>query len=252
MKKIFFCLIAMFIFLPKFVESEEVKTLDIDNVVHKNFEVKADNGIKYSVKCYETRNSYLSVFRIKNDKYNLTVRDIADYYESIDYEKYSVEKIKNGFSILYDKAERIKFIYDLGKKIWTIALHGANSTSKYSVEFSLIESNDDTLFNNASKWGVYGSSNNKKIFSNMIVTYNNEQHNVPLSAYSDMVDIWSYKLCPITDGFELIIEGSDTAEHYTATLKFRKGLLIRKEIRSGEFYDDVWEQIFYSYNDSEN
>ena len=190
MKKIFFCLIAIFVFLPAFVVATDVDKGD--DVVYKTFEVKADNGIKYSIKCPNLSDkvcSYLGVFRIENDKYNLTVNDVADYYESIDYEKYSVEKIKNGFTILYDKAERIKFIYDLKKKTWTIALHGANSASKYSVEFSLIESNDNTLFNNASKWGVYGSSNNKKIFSNMIVTYNNEQHYVPLSAYSDMVDM---------------------------------------------------------------
>ena len=249
MKKILFYLITVFVFLPTFVEATDVEE------AHKTFEVKTDNGIKYSIKCPNLSDkvcSYLGVFRIENDKYNLTVNDVADYYESIDYEKYSVEKIKNGFTILYDKAERIKFIYDLKKKTWTIALHGANSASKYSVEFSLIESNDNTLFNNASKWGVYGSSNNKKIFSDMKVIYNNEQHYVPLSAYSDMVDMRKYHLYPKIDGFGLIIEGSDTAEHYIANFIFKKGLLMRKEIRSGEFHDDVWEQIFYSYNDSEN
>ena len=249
MKKILFYLITVFVFLPTLVEATDVEE------AHKTFEVKTDNGIKYSIKCPNLSDkvcSYLGVFRIENDKYNLTVNDVADYYESIDYEKYSEKKKKNGFTILYDKAERIKFIYDLKKKTWTIALHGANSASKYSVEFSLIESNDNTLFNNASKWGVYGSSNNKKIFSNMIVTYNNEQHYVPLSAYSDMVDMRKYHLYPKIDGFGLIIEGSDTAEHYIANFIFKKGLLMRKEIRSGEFHDDVWEQIFYSYNDSEN
>ena len=241
MKKIFFCLITVFVFLPTFVVA-----------AYKTFEIQTDNGMKYSIDYSSYTLSSCSFFRIRNDNYNLKVIDVADSYKSIDYEKYSVEKIKNGFAVLYDKAERIKFIYDLNKKIWTITLHGANSTSKYSVEFSLIESNDNTLFNNASKWGVYGSSNNKKIFSNMIVTYNNEQHYVPLSAYSDMVDMRKYHLYPKIDGFGLIIEGSDTAEHYIANFIFKKGLLMRKEIRSGEFHDDVWEQIFYSYNDSEN
>ena len=241
MKKIFFCLITVFVFLPTFVVA-----------AYKTFEIQTDNGMKYSIDYSSYTLSSCSFFRIRNDNYNLKVIDVADSYKSIDYEKYSVEKIKNGFAVLYDKAERIKFIYDLNKKIWTITLHGANSTSKYSVEFSLIESNDNTLFNNASKWGVYGSSNNKKIFSNMIVTYNNEQHYVPLSAYSDMVDMRKYHLYPITDGFGLIIEGSDTAEHYTANFTFKKGLLMRKEIRNGEFYGDIWEQIFYSYNELEN
>ena len=241
MKKIFFYLITVFVFLPTFVEA-----------AYKTFEIQTYNGMKYSIDYSSYTLSDCSFFKIRNDNYNLTVTDVADSYKSIDYEKYSVEKIKNGFAVLYDKTERIKFIYDLDKKVWTITLKGANSTSKYSVEFSLIESNDNTLFNNASKWGVYGSSNNKKIFSNMIVTYNNEQHYVPLSAYSDMVDMWSYHLYPITDGFGLIIKGSDTAEHYIANFTFKKGLLMKKEIRNSEFYGDFCEQIFYSYNELEN
>ena len=252
MKKIIFYLITVLVFLPTFVVATDVDKID-DDAIYKNFEVKTDNGMEYSVKCHGTRESDISMFNVQNDNYNFAVRDIADYYESIDYEKYSVEKIKNGFAILYDKAEKIKFIYDLDKKVWTITLKGANSTSKYSVEFSLIESNDNTLFNDARKWGVYGSSNNKKIFSDMKVAYNNEKYyDVPLSAYSDMVDMRSYYLYPITDGFGLIIEGSNTAENYTANFTFKKGLLMRKEIRNGEFYGDVWEQIFYSYNELEN
>ena len=134
MKKILFYLITVFIFLPTFVEAP-----------YKTFEIQTDNGMKYSI---DYSSSDCSFFRIKNDKYVLRVID-----EDIDYEKYSVEKIKNGFTILYDKAERIKFIYDLGKKIWTIVLHGANSTSKYSAEVSIIESNSQTLFNNIQFFG---------------------------------------------------------------------------------------------------
>ena len=260
MKKILFYLITVFIFLPAFVVATDVDKGD--DVVYKTFEVKTDNGIKYSIKCpnlTDTPSSYLGVFRIENDKYNLTVRDVADYYKSIDYEKYSVEKIKNGFTILYDKAERIKFMYDLNKKVWTITLNGANSTSKYSVEFNIIESNNDILFDDVYRWGEGTKeerqryNNNKKIFSKIKVAYNDEQYyDIPLSAYSDMADMHRFHLNPVTDGFELRFEGGDTAEHYIANLIFKKGFLIRKEVRNSEFYDDVWEQTFYSYNDSEN
>ena len=240
MKKIFFYLITVFVFLPTFVEA-----------AYKTFEIQTDNGMKYSIDYSSYTLSDCSFFKIRNDNYNLTVTDVADSYKSIDYEKYSVEKIKNGFAILYDKAERIKFIYDLGKKIWTIVLHGANSTSKYSAEVSIIESNSQTLFNNIYRWGE-GSSNNKKIFLKMEVIYNNEQFGVPFSAYCNMADMRNYHIYPTIDGFGLIIDGGDTAEHYIAKLIFKKGFLMRKEIRNSELYDELWEQIFYSHNELEN
>ena len=251
MKKIFFYLITVFVFLPTFVEA-----------AYKTFEIQTDNGMKYSIKCPNLSDkvcSYLGVFRIENDKYNLTVNDVADYYESIDYEKYSVEKIKNGFTILYDKAERIKFIYDLDKKVWTITLNGANSTSKYSVEFNIIESNNDILFDDVYRWGEGTKeerqryNNNKKIFSKIKVAYNDEQYyNIPLSAYCDMADMKSFYIYPITDGFKFEIMGSDGGESYTANLTFKKGFLIRKELKNGSFPDEAWQQIFYSYNELEN
>ena len=254
MKKIFFCLIAIFVFLPAFVVATDVDKVDDDNV-YKKFEVKADNGIKYSIKYHGTRKSYISVFNIQNDNCYFTMDDVADYCESIDYKKYSVEKIKNGFTILYDKVERIKLIYDLDKKVWTINLHGANSTSKYSVEFSVIKSDSQTLFNNVCRWGArYEDSNNEKIFSDMKVSYNNEQYYVPLTAYVDMVDMRSYKLYPIIDGFVLKIEGGygESGDSYIAKLTFKKGLLIRKEIKHGVFPDEAWEQTVYSYNERED
>ena len=254
MKKIIICLTAVFAFLPTFVVATDVDKVDDDNV-YKKFEVKADNGIKYSIKYHGTRKSYISTFNIQNDNCFFTLNDEALYYESIDYEKYSVEKIKNGFAVLYDKVERIKLIYDLDKKVWTITLHGANTTSKYSVEFSVIKSDNQTLFNNMGRWGArHEDSNNEKIFSDMKVAYNNEQYYVPLTAYVDMADMRNYQLYPITDGFVLEIEGGygESGDSYTAKLTFKKGLLIRKEIRHGVFPDEAWQQIFYSYNELEN
>ena len=237
MKKIFFYLITVFVFLPTFVEA-----------AYKTFEIQTDNGMKYSI---DYSSSDCSFFRIKNDKYVLRVID-----EDIDYEKYSVEKIKNGFTILYDKAEKIKFIDDLEKRMWTIVLHGANSTNKYSVEFSIIKSNSQTLFNNICRWGArYGNSNNEKIFSNMKVSYNNEQYcDVPLTAYCDIANPWEYQLYPIIDGFVLKIYGGygESGDSYTAKLTFKKGLLIRKEIKHGVFPDEAWEQTVYSYNERED
>ena len=254
MKKIIFYLITVLVFLPTFVVATDVDKID-DDAIYKNFEVKTDNGMEYSVKCHGTRESDISMFNVQNDNYNFAVRDIADYYESIDYEKYSVEKIKNGFAVLYDKGERIKLIYDLDKKVWTINLHGANSTSKYSVEFSVIKSDSQTLFNNVCRWGArHEDSNNEKIFSDMKVSYNNEQYYVPLTAYVDMVDMRSYKLYPIIDGFVLKIEGGygESGDSYIAKLTFKKGLLIRKEIKHGVFPDEAWEQTVYSYNERED
>ena len=263
MKKIIFCLITVFIFLPTFVEAKTV-VLKEDDVMklyekqynakkYKTFEVKADNNKKYYIDCYSAINSPIySVFIIKG----LTVIDKVNCCEYIDYEKYSVEKIKNGFAILYDKAEKIKFIDDLEKRMWTIVLHGANSTNKYSVEFSIIKSNSQTLFNNICRWGArYGNSNNEKIFSNMKVSYNNEQYcDVPLTAYCDIANPWEYQLYPIIDGFVLKIEGGygESGDSYIAKLTFKKGLLIRKEIKHGVFPDEAWEQTVYSYNERED
>ena len=254
MKKIIICLTAVFAFLPTFVVATDVDKVDGD-IVYKKFEVKADNGIKYSIKYHGTRKSYISTFNIQNDNCFFTMDDVADYCESIDYEKYSVEKIKNGFAVLYDKGERIKLIYDLDKKVWTITLHGVNSTSKYSVEFSVIKSDNQTLFNNMCRWGArHEDSNNEKIFSDMKVSYNNEQYYVPLTAYVDMADMRNYQLYPITDGFVLEIEGGygESGDSYTAKLTFKKGLLIRKEIRHGVFPDEAWQQTVYSYNERED
>ena len=241
MKKIIFYLMAtIFIVLPTFV-----------GAAYKTFEIQTDNGMKYSI---DYSSSDCSFFRIKNDKYVLRVID-----EDIDYEKYSVEKIKNGFTILYDKAERIKFIYDLDKKVWTITLNGANSTSKYSVEFNIIESNNGILFDDVYRWGEGTKeerqryNNSKKIFSKIKVAYNDEQYyNIPLSAYCDMADMKSFYIYPITDGFKFEIMGSDGGESYTANLTFKKGFLIRKELKNGSFPDEAWQQIFYSYNELEN
>ena len=89
----------------------------------------------------------------------------------------------------------------------------------------------------------------------MIVKYKNKKKNVPLSAYSDIATPHEYQLYPITDGFVFEFNGGygeSGEDSYTAKLVFKKGLLIRKEIRNGVFPNEAWEQTVYSYNERED
>ena len=71
---------------------------------------------------------------------------------------------------------------------------------------------------------------------------------IPLSAYSDLVNIKSVDLRILNEGFNIIIDGGDTATYYKAVLSFdNEGYLLRRMVYNPSFPDEVWEETNYSF-----
>jgi len=71
---------------------------------------------------------------------------------------------------------------------------------------------------------------------------------IPLSAYSDLVNIKSVDLRILNEGFNIIIDGGDTATYYKAVLSFdNEGYLLRRMVYNPSFPDEIWEETNYSF-----
>ncbi len=96
-------------------------------------------------------------------------------------------------------------------------------------------------------WGK-GSNIPKNIIRNLSVTVGNRKSWIRFSAFSDLVNVNSIKMQVKENGFDIIVDGGDTSNHYHANLNFdNEGFLIARRAYSAAFPDEVWEKTQYSY-----
>ena len=99
------------------------------------------------------------------------------------------------------------------------------------------------------RWGVENACP-KTLIGAVEVKVNTEQVFVPFSAFADLgnprtVQIEGRKG---DDRFAVIVIGGDAATSYKATLEFRKGFLLERIVRNGEFPAESWERTIYKFN----
>ncbi|MEE9326707.1 MAG: hypothetical protein V3U71_05375, partial [Cocleimonas sp.] len=63
-----------------------------------------------------------------------------------------------------------------------------------------------------------------------------------------LVNIKTAKLIVLKNGFQVTINGGESATHYIAYLNFdNDGFLISRKVYSSTFSDEVWEETKYSF-----
>lgn len=102
-------------------------------------------------------------------------------------------------------------------------------------------------------WGADQECPHQAITS-LRVEWGRQKLFLPVSAYADLAGARWIEVNPDKQGFSIRIAGGDAATSYRAVLEFggdptrETGALRRREVRSGEFPDDAWEETRYSFN----
>ncbi|MBW9276208.1 MAG: hypothetical protein K1563_21235 [Candidatus Thiodiazotropha sp. (ex. Lucinisca nassula)] len=88
----------------------------------------------------------------------------------------------------------------------------------------------------------------KTFIKSLTVQFGDNKSWVRFSAYSDLVNINSVDLNVVDEGFNITIDGGQTATHYKAIIYFdSEGFLLGRKVYSPSFPDEVWEETKYSF-----
>lgn len=88
----------------------------------------------------------------------------------------------------------------------------------------------------------------KTITKHVSVTVGSNSSWVRFSSYSDLVNINTTELKVSKNGFQIIIDGGESATHYIASINFdNEGFLVSRKVYSPTFPDEVWEETKYSF-----
>ena len=68
---------------------------------------------------------------------------------------------------------------------------------------------------------------------------------VPRSAYADLTNVRSASIEGAPNGFDLVINGGQSAASFVATLTFRNGALVKRTVASRLFPDNAYETTTY-------
>jgi hypothetical protein len=112
------------------------------------------------------------------------------------------------------------------------------NTTKYSPKYPY----QDGLL-----WGADLDVKPGSFISRIKIMIEKEQVYVPLSAYCDLAEPKMIELKTNLNSFSLIIYGGCTATSYKCELFFQNLTIKFKKIALGEFPDEVWEKIEYSF-----
>lgn len=98
-------------------------------------------------------------------------------------------------------------------------------------------------------WGAEGEWAPPKLYFEYIKVFVGEKKSwIPFSSYSDLFNIKSVNLEIEKNGFQLVVDGGQSATHYKAILYFdNEGFLTKRRVYSLEFEDEVWEETQYSF-----
>ena len=96
--------------------------------------------------------------------------------------------------------------------------------------------------------GVLNCRHQEHLIKQLTVRVGENESLVRFSAYSDLVNINSVVLAVDDKGFNIAIDGGETATHYKAVIYFdNEGFLLRRRVYSPSFPDEVCEETKYSF-----
>lgn len=106
---------------------------------------------------------------------------------------------------------------------------------------------NDFMYSSPLWWGAELSPP-KTFIKEFIVRFGDNKSWVRLSAYSDLVNINNVDLNVMDKGFNIAIDGGETATHYKAIIYFdNDGFLLSRKVYSPSFPGEVWEETKYSF-----
>lgn len=106
---------------------------------------------------------------------------------------------------------------------------------------------DDFMYSTPLWWGAELSPP-RTFIKQLTVRVGENESLVRFSAYSDLVNINSVVLAADDKGFNMAIDGGETATHYKAVIYFdNEGFLLRRKVYSPSFPDEAWEETMYSF-----
>lgn len=105
----------------------------------------------------------------------------------------------------------------------------------------------DLMYSTPLWWGTELSPP-RTFIKKLTVRVGDNESWVRFSAYSDLVNINSVDLNVVDKGFNIAIDGGETASHYKAIIYFdNAGFLLSRKVYSPSFPDEVWEETKYSF-----
>ena len=120
--------------------------------------------------------------------------------------------------------------------------------AKVSVLVSASEYVAGNFMYSAPLWWGTELSPPRTFIKKLIVWVGENKSWVRFSAYSDLVNINSIDLNIVDKGFNIAIDGGETASHYKAVIYFdNEGFLLSRKVYSPSFPDEVWEESKYSF-----
>lgn len=122
------------------------------------------------------------------------------------------------------------------------------SGAKVDVIVSVSEYVASDLMYSAPLWWGTESSPPRTYIKKLAVRVGDHESWVSFSAYADLVNIKSVDLSVVDKGFNIAIDGGNTASHYKAVIHFdNEGFLLSRKVYSPTFPDEVWEETKYSF-----
>lgn len=102
------------------------------------------------------------------------------------------------------------------------------------------------------EWLAHKFNKPKIIITTLKIIAKGTFFELPISSYIDLTEPRNIYLLLTNDGFDIEIQGGETAYCYKAILTFKSTRLENRIVRSCEFPDQVWEKTIYSYIDPPN
>lgn len=122
------------------------------------------------------------------------------------------------------------------------------NNTEVSVQVDVSECIASAFMYSSPLWWGAELSPPKTFIKKLIVRFDNNERWVRFSAYSDLVNINSVVLNVMDNGFNIAIDGGETATHYKAIIYFdNDGFLLGRKVYSPSFSDEVWEETKYSF-----
>lgn len=120
--------------------------------------------------------------------------------------------------------------------------------AKVSVQVDVSEYiTSDFIYSSPLWWGAELSPP-KTFIKKLTIRFDDNESWIRFSAYSDLVNVNSVNLNVADKGFNIAIDGGETATHYKAVIYFDdEGFLLGRKVYSPSFPDEVWEETKYSF-----
>jgi len=114
------------------------------------------------------------------------------------------------------------------------------SVGRYRVELTEVDEQPAT----GEYWGAFDDIKNSYV-DDLSIWYNGVEIYEPMSCYTDLSNVDTFKIVPIKGGLVIKIEGGDASTGYEAQIVVRGDTVIRRSVHAGEFPESFWEKTQY-------